>query len=393
MKLSFRTAGESHGPGMVVLIEGLPSNLLLDIDFIHQELLRRRRGVGRSPRMEIEEDQIEILGGVRWKRTLGSPVAILVRNQDYQNWVDVMDPLGDPPPEYRGVTVPRPGHADLSGMVKYRFVDLRNVIERASARETVVRCVAGAIAKTLLSHFGVTVGGFVESIGSVVVEENMGWEEKIARARDSLMATFDPVKEREMVELVENARAKGDTLGGRFVVAGLGVVPGLGSYAQFEERLDARLSFYLMGIPGIKGVEIGEGFRSTFLRGSEVHDEIFYDASSSPFPFVRRTNRSGGIEGGISTGEVVWVRCAMKPIPTLLRGLQSVDIQSGEPVQARYERSDVCAVPRALVVGEAMVSWVLADAYRRKFGGDSLEEMLSNFEHYRSYLETLKKRG
>ncbi|MEN3187053.1 MAG: chorismate synthase [Atribacterota bacterium] len=391
MKLSFRTAGESHGPGMVVLIEGLPSNLTLDVDFIHQELLRRRKGAGRSPRMEIEEDQIEILGGVRWKKTLGSPVAILVRNQDYQNWLKVMDPLGDPPPEYRGVTIPRPGHADLSGMVKYRFTDLRNVIERASARETVVRCVAGAIAKILLSHFGVTVGGFVESIGPVTVEENLGWEEKIARARQSFMATFDPTKEREMVELIESAKAEGDTLGGRFVVAGLGVVPGLGSYTQFEERLDAQLSFHLMSIPGVKGVEVGDGFCSTFLRGSEFHDEIFYDASSSPFPFVRKTNRSGGIEGGISTGEVVWVRCAMKPIPTLLQGLQSVDVESKEPARARYERSDVCAVPRALAVGESMVSWVLADAYRRKFGGDSLEEMRSNFENYCSYLGTLKK--
>ncbi|MCX7667774.1 MAG: chorismate synthase, partial [Atribacterota bacterium] len=255
MRLSFRTAGESHGPGMVVLIEGLPSNLLLDIDFIHQELLRRRTGVGKSPRMEIERDQIEILGGVRWKKTLGSPVAILVRNQDYENWLEVMDPLGNPPSEYRGITVPRPGHADLSGMIKYRFADLRNVIERASARETVVRCVAGAIAKILLSHFGVTVGGFVESIGPIVVEKNMQWEEKIARARESLMATFDPVKEQEMIKLIEDTRAKGDTLGGRFVVAGLGVVPGLGSYVQFDERLDAQLSFHLMGIPGIKGVE------------------------------------------------------------------------------------------------------------------------------------------
>jgi len=392
VRWSFKTAGESHGPGMVVLMEGLPADLPIDVDFIHQELSRRRKGVGKSPRMEIEEDQIEILGGVRWKKTLGSPVAILVRNRDYQNWLEVMDPLGDPPPEYREVTVPRPGHADLAGMMKYRFTDLRGVIERASARETVARCVAGAIAKLLLAHFGVTVGGFVECIGPVHAKgEDLEWEEKIARARSSPLATFDPVKEGEMIELIEDARKRGDTLGGRFVVAGLGVVPGLGGYAQYEERLDARLSFYLMSIPAVKGVEIGEGFRAALSCGSEFHDEIFYHASHSPSPFFRKTNRSGGIEGGVSTGEVVWVRCSMKPIPTLLRGLQSVDVSSKEAVQARYERSDVCAVPRALVVGEAMVAWVLAGAYREKFGGDSLEEMMGNFRNYLSYFETLKK--
>ncbi len=389
MKLAFKTAGESHGPGMVVLIEGLPSNLPIDVDFIHQEILRK--GVGRSPRMEIEEDQVEILGGVRWKKTLGSPVAILVRNRDYENWSAIMNPLGDSPSDYRDVTVPRPGHADLAGMIKYRFSDLRNVIERASARETVVRCVAGAIAKIFLSSFGVTVGGFVESIGSVSTEGSIGWEEKIARARHSVLATFDPVKEREMIELIENARAKGDTLGGKFVVAGLGVVPGLGSYVQWDERLDARLSFSLMSIPGVKGVEIGDGYRSAFLPGSEFHDEIFYDLAHAPSPFFRKTNRSGGIEGGVSTGEVVWARCSMKPIPTLFQGLRSVDVNSKESVQARYERSDICAVPRALVVGEAMLSWVLASAYREKFGGDSLEEMMSNFQNYLSYLETFKK--
>lgn len=390
MRLSFKTAGESHGPGMIVLIDGLPANLPIDIDEINRELLRRRKGVGRSPRMEFEEDQLEILGGVRWKKTLGSPVAILVHNRDYENWKAIMDPLGKSFAEYRRITVPRPGHADLGGAVKYRFSDLRNVIERASARETVARCVAGAIAKMLLSHFSVTVGGFVESIGPVSAEGDLDWKEKIARASQSPLATFDPVREQEMIALIQEAQARGDTWGGRFVVAGIGVVPGVGSYVQPEERLDARLSFYLMSIPGIKAVEIGDGFRAASLPGSEFHDEIVYDPSS-PFPFLRRTNRSGGIEGGISTGEVVWARCCMKPIPTLRRGLQSVDLSSKEPTQARYERSDVCAVSRALVVGEAMMAWVLADAYREKFGGDSLEEMRAHFEEYLSYLETFRK--
>ncbi|MGQ9746457.1 MAG: chorismate synthase [Candidatus Caldatribacteriaceae bacterium] len=391
MKLAFRTAGESHGPSMVVLIEGLPSNLLLEPDFIHAELARRRKGIGKSPRMEIEEDQIEIMGGVRWKKTLGGPVAIRVINRDYKNWVEKMDPLGDPSPEYQEVTIPRPGHADLGGMVKYRFQDLRNVIERASARETVARCVAGALAKLLLRHFGVTVGGFVESIGPICAQGDLDFREKLARAGNSVLATFDPVREQEMIALIERVKEEGDTLGGRFMVAAFGVVPGLGSYVQWEERLDAQLAFSLMSIPGVKGVEIGEGFRSASLRGSELHDAILYDPFRTPWPYFRQTNRSGGIEGGISTGETIWVRCAMKPIPTLRQGLQSVDMKSKELTQARYERSDVCAVPRALVVGEAMMSWIIASFYREKFGGDSLEEMMVNFQSYLSYLETFKK--
>ncbi len=391
MKLEFRTAGESHGPGMMVIIDGLPAGLTIDVEFIHEELRRRRGGVGRSPRMEWETDQVEIIGGVRWKKTLGSPLAFFIPNRDYENWTALMDPLGEVPPRYEEITVPRPGHADLSGMVKYRFTDIRNVIERASARETVARCVAGAVAKLFLAHFGVTVGGFVESIGPVVIGGEEDWHTKIMRARRSPLGIFDPAKEEEVMEIITKVRDEGDTLGGRFVVAALGVVPGLGSYVRPETRLDASLGFYLLSIPGIKGVEIGEGFRSAFLRGSEFHDEIVYDPTRAPFPFLRRTNRGGGIEGGISNGETVWIRCSMKPIPTLRRGLHTVDVRSKEVVQARYERSDVCAVPRALVVGEAMVAWVLACSYREKFGGDSLSETLASFSDYLTYLENWKK--
>lgn len=389
MNLEFRTAGESHGKGILVLISGLPAGVPIDLSFIEQELARRKRGFGVSPRMHLEEDRIEVLGGLRWGKTLGSPLTFWVQNTEYDKWQPLMDPEGERPKDYEEVTIPRPGHADLSGLVKYRFKDIRNVIERASARETVGRCIAGAVAKLFLASFGVRVGGFVESIGGVRVSlGEISWEEAFERALSSPLATVD--REEEMKARIAQAMAEGDTLGGTFVVAALGVVPGVGSYVEVHKRLDSRLAFYLMGIPGIKGVEIGDGFRGAELPGSAVHDAIFYDARRSPFPFFRKTNRSGGIEGGVSTGEVIWARCAMKPIPTLRRGLPSVDIVSKREVVARYERSDVCAVPRALVVGEGMLAWVLADAYMEKFGGDTLEETLESFRAYCLYLESFK---
>ncbi|HXL01782.1 MAG TPA: chorismate synthase [Candidatus Atribacteria bacterium] len=388
--LEFHTAGESHGPGIITLIRGLPANLEIDIPFINQELSRRQSGFGSGKRMEIEKDEVEILAGVRWGKTLGGPVVFEVKNRDYKNWSTLMDPRGSAPSSYEEITIPRPGHADLGGMVKYRFSDLRNVIERASARETVGKCLAGAVAKIFLRHFGVKVGGFVESIGEVSAQEELNWEEKISRARHSPLHTYDPVRENEMIKLIDKVKEEGDTLGGTFVVVAQGVVPGLGSYSEIQERLDSRLAFFLMGIPGIKGVEIGEGFRSSTLRGSQFHDEIFYDSHRSPFPFYRQTFRSGGIEGGISIGDIIWARCAMKPIPTLQRGLMSVDVKEKKPTPARFERSDICAVPRAVVVGEAMLAWVLATVYREKFGGDSIEEVESHFKDYLTYLESFR---
>lgn len=387
--IEFHTAGESHGKGILVFVSGFPAGMRVDLAFIEQELARRRKGFGVSPRMHFEEDRVEVLGGLRWGTTIGSPLAFWVQNTEYEKWRPLMDPVGEKPEDYEEVTVPRPGHADLGGLVKYRFRDIRNVIERASARETVGRCVAGAVAKLFLAAFGVRVGGFVESIGGVRASfEGMSWEEAFAKAVSSPLATLN--REEEMEARIAQAIAEGDTLGGTFIVAAVGVVPGIGSYVEVHRRLDSRLAFYLMGIPGIKGVEVGDGFRSAELPGSAVHDAICYDAGRSPFPFFRRTNRSGGIEGGVSTGEVVWVRCAMKPIPTLRRGLPSVDIATRRDVVARYERSDVCAVPRALVVGEAMLAWVLADAYLEKFGGDTLEETLGSFRAYCSYLESFR---
>ena len=386
--LEFHTAGESHGPAIITLIRGLPANLEVDIPFINRELSRRQSGFGSGGRMKIEKDEVEILGGVRWGKTLGGPVVFEVKNRDYENWSTLMDPRGSAPSSYEEITIPRPGHADLGGMVKYRFSDLRNVIERASARETVGKCVAGAVAKIFLRHFGVKVGGFVESIGEISAQEEMSWEEKISRAELSPLHTYDQEREKEMIELIEKVGEEGDTLGGTFVVVAQGVVPGLGSYGEIQERLDSQLAFFLMGIPGIKGVEVGEGFRSATLRGSQFHDEIFYDSRRLPFPFYRQTFRSGGVEGGISVGDIMWVRCAMKPIPTLRRGLMSVDVREKKAVSARFERSDICAVPRAMVVGEAMLAWVLAAAYRKKFGGDSMEEIEAYFKDYLDYLES-----
>lgn len=388
----YETAGESHGIGITTVISGFPSQLPVDVNFIQSELARRQKGHGSGPRMKMENDTVEFLAGVRWQKTLGSPIAVLVRNRDSVNWKIQMDPLGDPPPDYHEVTVPRPGHADLSGTVKYQFTDIRNVIERASARETVGRCVAGSFAKMFLNQFGIVVGGYVESIGGIAASSEMSLEEKIKEALNSELATFDQEAAKKMTDAIDQARKEGDSLGGTFVVVALGMLPGFGDYNITTKRLDARLAERLMSIPSVKGVEIGDGFLSARLRGSEAHDAIYYDQARKPFSFLRSTNRAGGIEGGVSTGEPIIVRCAMKPIPTLQKGLPSVDIVEKSEVMARYERSDVCAVPRGLVVGEAMVAWVIASAVREKFGGDSLKEVIENYQNYLNYLEDFSKK-
>lgn len=388
----YETAGESHGIGITTVISGFPSQLPVDVNFIQSELARRQKGYGSGPRMKMENDTVEFLAGVRWQKTLGSPIAVLVRNRDSVNWKIQMDPLGDPPPDYHEVTVPRPGHADLSGTVKYQFTDIRNVIERASARETVGRCVAGSFAKMFLNQFGIVVGGYVESIGGIAASSEMSLEEKIKEALNSELATFDQEAAKKMTDAIDQARKEGDSLGGTFVVVALGMLPGFGDYNITTKRLDARLAERLMSIPSVKGVEIGDGFLSARLRGSEAHDAIYYDQDRKPFSFLRSTNRAGGIEGGVSTGEPIIVRCAMKPIPTLQKGLPSVDIVEKSEVMARYERSDVCAVPRGLVVGEAMVAWVIASAVREKFGGDSLKEVIENYQNYLNYLEDFSKK-
>ena len=390
--IHYETAGESHGMGITTVISGFPSHLPVEIDFIQNELYRRQKGYGSGPRMKMEKDTVEFMGGVRWQKTLGSPIAVLVRNRDSVNWKMQMDPLGVPPPDYHEVTIPRPGHADLAGMVKYQFNDLRNVIERASARETVGRCVAGSFAKLFLSQLGIIVKGYVESIGGIIAAAEISLEEKTEKALSSDLYTYDQQAAEKMKEAIDQAREKGDSLGGTFVVVAFGMIPGLGDYTSAPRRLDAQLAGALMSIPSVKGVEIGEGFLSAQLLGSNVHDAIYYDPDRKPFSFFRSTNRSGGIEGGVANGEPIIIRCAMKPIPTLPKGLPSVDIIKKSEEIARYERSDVCAVPRGLVVGEAMMAWVLASAVREKFGGDSMEEVKSNFRNYTKYLKDFSKK-
>lgn len=356
--LELVTAGESHGPALVAILTGLPAGLVLEKGAIEEDLRRRREGYGRSPRQKFEQDEVEVLAGLRHGATLGTPLALVIRNRDHEHWTSGMSPWPQgAPPTGKGtspVTLPRPGHADLAGALKYGHKDVRNTLERASARQTAVHVAAGAIAKALLREIGVSVAGSVREIGGERAPEDM------RRATDE-------------------ARADRDTLGGVVEVVAEGAPPGLGSYAEKGDRLDARLAAALMGIQAVKGVEIGDGFALTRLRGSEAHDEIEQG-------FVRSTNRAGGIEGGVTNGERVVVRVAMKPLPTLMRPLRSVDLATGEPGEALVERSDVQAVEALAVVTEAAVAWELARTAREKFGGDALEDFLAA---YRSYLDRI----
>jgi chorismate synthase len=352
--LSLVTAGESHGPALVAIVTGLPAGLVLEREAIDADLRRRQQGYGRSPRQQIEQDTVEVLAGLRHGRTLGTPLALVVRNRDHDNWVWGMSPW---PPEgepsgkgTKPVTLPRPGHADLAGALKYGLADVRDALERASARHTAVIVAAGAVAKALLAEIGVTVSGHVLT--------------------------------EDLEQRVDEARADRDTVGGIVEVRAQGVPPGLGSYASKDERLDARLAASLMGTQAVKGVEIGEGFELAGKRGSGAHDEILRDERG----LYRETNRAGGIEGGVSNGEEIVVRAAMKPLPTLMRPLASVDLQTGEPADALVERSDTAAVEALAVVAEACVAWELARAAREKFGGDALGDLVAA---HRAYLERI----
>jgi chorismate synthase len=352
--LVLTTAGESHGPALVAILTGLPAGLVLDRDAIDADLHRRQQGYGRSPRQQIEQDRVEVLAGLRHGRTLGTPLALLVRNADHKNWAWGMSPwLPEGEPAGKGkepVTLPRPGHADLAGAMKYGLEDVRDALERASARHTAVIVAAGAIAKALLAEVGITV--------------------------ESRVATED------LEQRIDEARADRDTVGGVVEVRARGVPPGLGSYATKEERLDARLAATLVGTQAVKGVEIGEGFALAALRGSEAHDEIFRDGAG----YHRETNRAGGIEAGVSNGEEIVVRAAMKPLPTLMKPLRSADLETAEAAEALVERSDVAAVEALAVVGEACVAFELARAAREKFGGDALEDFVAA---HRAYLERI----
>ena len=377
--LRFLTAGESHGPALSVIVEGMPSGLPLRAELIVEELARRRLGFGRGPRMKIERDELEILSGVRFGRTLGSPIAVLIRNSEWKKWERVMSQEGDPAGNV--LTEPRPGHADLAGMLKYDFADARNVLERASARETAARCAAGAVAKALLAAAGIHVVSHVVALGKAETRADLRPRpEDLDRIDDSPVRCLDPDAEAAMIAEIEAAGADGDSLGGIFEVIAWGVPLGLGSHVHWDRRLDARLAHAVMSIQAVKGVEVGDGFEVARLRGTQAHDEIFFERGE----LVRHTDRAGGTEGGISMGGSVRVRGAMKPLSTLKRALRTVDMATGEPAVAFRERTDVCSLPAAGVVGETMVAWVLADALLEKFGGDSLGDLLGNMEAYRA---------
>lgn len=365
--LRFLTAGESHGPCLTAIVEGLPAGLEVDVEMINRDLARRQGGYGRGGRMKIERDRVEVLGGVINGRTTGAPVSLRVVNRDWPNWRDRWA-AGDLPK----LTVPRPGHADYAGMVKYGLDDTRPVLERASARETAARVAVGALAKLLLAAFNVFVGSYVTEIGAVAATiPDLEPEKLWALAEESDVRCPDAVAAERMRAAIDAARRAGDSLGGLFVVMSTGVPVGLGSHVHWERRLDARLAAAVMSIPAIKGVEIGPAFENARRPGTQVHDEFGRVCEL----VMRTSNRAGGIEGGISNGMPVIVRAAMKPIPTTVTPLRSLDLATGEPAETRYQRSDVCAVPAAAVVGEAMVAWVLAEALVEKLGGDSLNEM------------------
>jgi chorismate synthase len=379
----FTTAGESHGRALVAIVEGLPAGLSINIEEINRDLARRQWGYGRGGRMKIEHDVVELLSGVRHGLTLGSPVAMLIENRDWKNWTDVMatEAREVEPARARRVTRPRPGHADLAAGQKYDARDLRNILERASARETAARVACGAIARQLLAAFGVEIRSHVAQLGGVPAEPlRLSWEEIASIKDDAPLRCADAEAQRRMIDLIDETRRAGDTLGGVFEVVARGVVAGLGSHTSWDAKLDGRLAQALMSIHAVKAVSIGAGVEAASLPGSQVHDEIGYDTASHTF--TRETNRAGGLEGGVTNGEELRVRGFLKPISTLRRPLRSVDIETKQTEDAAFERSDVTVVPAAGVIGEAMVALVLCAAMREKFGGDSLTEMRRNFDGY-----------
>jgi chorismate synthase len=393
----FVTAGESHGRGLLAIVEGMPAGTPLAAETIRRELARRQRGHGRGGRMKIEQDAAEIISGVRLGETLGSPIGLLIPNRDWENWQLAMSVEPQPDAgetDLRRVSLPRPGHADLAGLLKYDRRDARDILERSSARETAARVAVGAVAKRLLDEFGISVASHVVSLAGVESKRLVpaDYPADINAAADaSPVRCLDGEAEAEMIAAIDEASAAGDTVGGIFEVVTRGLPVGLGSHVSADRRLDARLAGALMSIQAMKGVEIGLGFEASRLRGSQLHDEIETAPESKlSGGFRRRTNRAGGLEGGMTNGEPLTLRVAMKPLSTLMKPLTSVDLDTGEAAAAVRERSDVTAVPAAGVVGESMVAVVLADALREKFGGDSLAEMRRNFD---AYLERLMRRA
>ncbi len=398
--IRYLTAGESHGKALVTIVEGFPSNLQINSEYINYHLRRRQLGYGRSTRMKIESDKVQIQSGIRFGKTLGSPISFLIENKDWANWQDTMmvDKQSSEPEK---VTIPRPGHADLVGVSKYNFNDIRNSIERSSARETAARVAAGTIARKFLEHFGILIGSFVESIGGIYSNQDYykqllqnkklsgssGWKIS-AKADKSSVRVIDPAQEKKIIDKIKIAKKRGDTLGGSFVTIATGVPVGLGSFMQYDRKLDAEIAFHLMSINAVKGVEIGSGFSSTEEFGSEIQDEIIMDKNG----FSRKSNNAGGIEGGISNGLPILVRSAMKPISTLAKPLQTINLSKMKKVSSRYERSDITAVPACAVISESTLAWVLAKHFLIKFGGDSLEETTDNFKSFtKNYMTRIRK--
>lgn len=394
--ITYLTSGESHGPQLTAIIDGLPAGLPIDPGKLAFQMARRQKGYGRGGRMKIETDEVEIVSGVRHGTTLGSPVTLVVKNRDWANWAAIMDPIQPPPDKLhlreeklaKETTRPRPGHADLAGGIKYDHHDLRNVLERASARETAARCAVGALCRQLLEHFGVAFASHVVQIGSIAVDRSSYSLDDLVRiatlSEASDVRCIIPEREAEMIEAIRSAKKNRDSLGGvaEIIVSGLPV--GLGGYSQGRHRLDSRLVGALMSIPSAKAAQIGLGFDSAGLPGSEVHDEIFYDADGDPKrkKYYRKTNRAGGIEGGITTGEPIVLRVAVKPISTLNRPLQTVDVVTRQPAEAMVERTDNCVVPAVAVIGEAVTAIELVDVFLAKFGSDNMAEINRNFQQF-----------
>lgn len=390
MNLRFTTAGESHGQALVAILEGMPAGLPLLAEQVNAQLARRQHGYGRGRRMQIERDSVEFLSGVRAGETIGSPIAMLVPNRDWKNWVAIMDPAPRPedPARKRAVTRVRPGHADLAGLLKYDRADARDILERASARETTARVAVGAVCREFLARFGVRIGSHVVQLGEISAAKPATLPDDINAAADaSPLRTLDRDAESRMIALIDSVKREGNTLGGICEVVATGLCVGLGSHTSWDRKLDGRIGQAMMSIPAVKGVEIGLGFAAATATGAQVHDEIEPAPGSALTGGVRRrTNRAGGLEGGMTTGEPLVVRVAMKPISTLMKPLGTVDVATGEPAKATAERSDVTAVPAMGVIAEAMLAIVLADAMLEKFGGDSLTEVRRNYDAYLSHL-------
>lgn len=388
--LRFSTAGESHGEALIALLSGMPAGLVVDLEFVNRELWRRQQGYGRGGRMKIERDSARILSGVRHGKTIGSPIAIQIANSDWQNWTEALPVAEGDPAKHKRVASPRPGHADLAGALKYNFSEARYVLERASARESAARTSVGALAKLLLRELGIEVLSHVIAVGSVRLEAPVTWEaiQAVAAKDEVLLSCIDPASEARMKEQVDVALRTGDSVGGIFEVVAHNVPPGLGTYANWDERLDTHLAAAVMSLQAVKAVEIGDAVAAATSMGSTVHDEIGYASGGSFTDFTRASNHAGGLEGGVSNGEDIRVRGYLKPISTLRRPLASVDFASRGPVKAAYERSDVCAVPAAGVGAEAMVALTLARFALEKFGGDSVLELLRNYDGYSQQLRT-----